>query len=69
MPRILLVDDEPLVTRTLQTLILDDMPDIEVSAVDSPAEALHTRQAHACIPARCNLTIPKLQRGLTAYVI
>ena len=40
MPRILLVDDEPLVTRTLQTLILDAMPDIEVSAVDSPAEAL-----------------------------
>ena len=40
MPRILLVDDEPLVTRTLQALILNEMPEIEVYAVNSPVEAM-----------------------------
>ena len=40
MPRILLVDDEPIVTRSLQTLILDELPDIEVYSVNSSAEAM-----------------------------
>ena len=39
MPRILLVDDEPLVTRTLQTMILDEMPDVEVYSENYSTEA------------------------------
>ena len=33
MSRILLVDDEPLTTRTLQALIQDEMPEVEVYSV------------------------------------
>ena len=41
MARILLVDDEPLVTETLQTLILKEMPELEVTSVNS---AVHARE-------------------------
>ncbi|NLV59321.1 MAG: response regulator [Clostridiales bacterium] len=40
MSRILLVDDEPLITRTLHTLILDEMPDVEVYGVNSALQAM-----------------------------
>ena len=40
MSRILLVDDEPLTTRTLQTLILNEIPEVEVCAVNSAAQAM-----------------------------
>ena len=40
MSRILLVDDEPLTTRTLQTLILNEMPEVEVCGVNSAAQAM-----------------------------
>ncbi len=40
MSRILLVDDEPLATRTLQTLILNDMPDVEVYCANSATQAM-----------------------------
>lgn len=40
MARILLVDDEPLTTRTLQTLILDEMSEVEVYSVNSSVQAL-----------------------------
>ena len=40
MARILLVDDEPLVTRTLQALILNEMPEVEVYAINSSVEAM-----------------------------
>ena len=40
MARILLVDDEPLITRTLGMLIEKELPEIEVFSVNSAAEAL-----------------------------
>ena len=40
MSRILLVDDEPLTTRTLQALIQDEMPEVEVYSVHSAMQAL-----------------------------
>ena len=40
MSRILLVDDEPLTTRTLQALIQDEMPEVEVYSVNSAVQAM-----------------------------
>lgn len=40
MSRILLVDDEPLATRTLQALIQNEMPEVEVYSVNSAMQAM-----------------------------
>ena len=40
MSRILLVDDEPLTTRTLQALIQNEMPEVEVYCVHSAMQAM-----------------------------
>ena len=40
MSRIMLVDDEPLTTRTLQALIQDEMPEVEVYSGNSAVQAM-----------------------------
>ncbi len=60
MARILLVDDEPLVTRTLQTLILDEMPDIEVYSVNSSAEAAELLARNMYDVVVTDVSMPKI---------
>ena len=79
MPRILLVDDEPLVTGTLQALILGAMPDLEVQSVNSGSEALDLLDRNAYDLVVTDVSMPRIsglelldhirKQGSACYVI
>ena len=60
MPRILLVDDEPLVTRSLQTMILDEMADVEVYATQSSQEAMELLARNMYDVVVTDVSMPKI---------
>ena len=60
MSRILLVDDEPLVTGTLQTLILESMPDLEVCSVHSGSEAMELLSKNAYDVVVTDVSMPRI---------
>lgn len=79
MTRILLVDDEPLVTDTLQALILDAMPDVEVQGVNSASEALDLLNRNTYDVMVTDVSMPRIsglelldrirKQGTACYVI
>lgn len=60
MSRVLLVDDEPLITRSLQTLILDKMPDVEVYCVNSAMQALELLHKNMYDIVVTDISMPKV---------
>ena len=60
MARILLVDDEPLATETLQTLILNEMPDLEVLCLNSSVQAMEWLDRNVCDMVITDVSMPKV---------